>query len=242
MFSLWFITSVEGTAQPSESKAGKQPYSLEITPKLHSAGYFQYSGALFNYHPNIELNVTVNYKRLGAFITKYHDFVDSHSPVNYTTVGLYGSVQIGQRVKVTPYAGYFFSQKHSFMDKGSDMWAGLVIRLTISKSIWIENTSLVSNLLHHMAAMALANRLNAALMIGKFRLDTYAWYSHSMHSPLNGISTGFAITSPEWALSHTVSMKVQVSFLQQVTHEWPAGAYERGLLASLIVPIKCSKG
>jgi hypothetical protein len=241
LFSLWFIAGVKGTAQEAESKTGKQSYSLEITPKLNSAGYFQYSGALFNYHPNIELNVTVNYRRLGAFITKYHDFVDSHSPVNYTTVGLYGSVQINQRVKVTPYTGYFFAQKHSFMDKASDLWAGLVIRLTISKSIWIENTTLVSNLLHHKSAMALANRLNATLMIRKFRLDTYAYYTHSMHTPLHGVSTSFAVTSPEWALSHTVSMKVQVSFLQQVTHEWPADAYERGLLASLIVPIKCSK-
>jgi len=242
LFSLWLIPGVKGTAQQSEGKTGKQSYSLEITPKLHSAGYFQYSGTLLNYHPNIELNVTVNYKRLGAFITKYHDFVDSHSSVNYTTVGLYGSVQIGPQVKVTTYAGYFFAQKHSFMDKASDLWGGLVIKLTMSENIWIENTSLVSNLLHHTSAMSLANRLNGTLMIRKFRLDTYAWYSHSMHSALQGVSTGFAVTSPEWAVSRTVAMKVQVSFLQQITHEWPAGAHERGLLASLIVPIKCSKG
>ncbi len=241
MFSLWFIAGVKGTAQEAESKTGKQSYSLEITPKLHSAGYFQYSGALYNYHPNIELNVTVNYRQLGAFITKYHDFVDSHSSVNYTTVGLYGSVQINQRVKVTPYAGYFFAQKHSFMDKASDLWAGLVIRLTISKSIWIENTTLVSNLLHHSSTTSMANRLNATLMIGKFRLDSYAWYAHSMHTALHGASTGFAVTSPEWALSQAVSMKAQVTLLQQITHERPAGAYERGLVVSLIVPIECNK-
>ena len=240
MFSIWFIAGVKGTAQDAESKTGKQSYSLEITPKLHSAGYFQYSGALFNYHPNIELNVTANYKQVGAFITKYHDFVDSHSPVNYTTVGLYGSVYISPQVKVTPYAGYFLAQKHSFMDKASDMWAGLVIRLTISENIWLENTTLVSNLLHHTATMGLANRLNATLIIRKFRLDTYAWYAHSMHTALHGASTGFAVTSPAWALSQAVSMKAQVTVLQQITQERPAGAYERGVLVSLIVPIECS--
>ena len=240
MFSLWFIVCVKGTAQQSESKTEKQSYSLEITPKLHSAGYFQYSGALFNYHPNIELNVTVNYKQLGAFITKYYDFVDSHSSLNYTTVGLYGSVHIGPQIKVTPYAGYFFAQKHSVMDKGSDLWAGLVIRLTISENIWIENTTLVSNLLHHTATTSLANRVNAALMVGKFRLDSYAWYAHSMHTALHGVSTGLALTSPEWTLSQVVSIKAQVTFLQQITQERPAGAYERGVLVSLIVPIECS--
>lgn len=239
MISIWFIAGVKGTAQQSESKTGKQSYSLEITPKLHSAGYFQYSGVLFNYHPNIELNVTVNYKQFGAFVTKYHDFIDSHSSVNYTTAGLYGSVQLSQQVKVTPYAGYFFAQKHSFMDKASDMWAGLVIRLTIRENIWIENTTLVSNLLHHMATTSLANRLNATLMIGKFRLDSYAWYAHSMHTALHGASTGFAVTSPKWALSQAVSIKAQVTLLQQLTQERPAGAYERGVLVSLIVPIEC---
>ena len=241
MFSLWFVTGVEGTAQQSESKTGKQSYSLEITPKLHSAGYFQYSGALFNYHPNIELNVTVDYKRLGAFITKYHDFVDSHSPVNYTTVGLYGSVEIGPQVKVTPYAGYFFAQKHSFMDKASDLWGGLVIRLTISENFWIENTTLVSSLLHHTATTSFANRLNVALMVGKFRLDSYAWYAHSMHTTLHGASTGLAVTSPKWVLSQTVSIKAQVTLLQQITQDRPVGAYEHGLIVSLIVPIECSK-
>jgi hypothetical protein len=241
LFSVWFIVGVKGTAQQSEGKTEKQSYSLEITPKLHSAGYFQYSGALFNYHPNIELNVTVNCKQFGAFITKYYDLIDSHSPVNYTTVGIYRTVQINPQVKVTPYAGYFFAQKHSLMDKGSDLWAGLVTRLTISENIWVENTTLVGNLLHHSASMSVANRLNATLMIRTFRLDTYAWYAHSMHTALHGISTGLALTSPEWALSHTVSLKAQVTFLQQITQERPAGAYERGVLVSLIVPIECNK-
>lgn len=224
-------------AQESESKANNRPYSLVITPKLHSAGYFPYSGACFNYHPNIELNVTARYREVGAFVTKYFDFVDSRSSVNYTTVGLFGSVHINPRLKVTPYAGYFFAQKHSFMDKASDMWACLMIRLTISERFWIENTSLVTNLMHHTATAGLVNRINAAVMIGKFRLDSYTFYTHSMHTSLHGVSASFAVTSPEWTLSHTVSLKVQASFLQQITDEWPEGAHERGFFMSLIVPI-----
>ncbi|HEX6890717.1 MAG TPA: hypothetical protein VF141_08490 [Chryseolinea sp.] len=237
LFSLWFIPGIKGVAQESGSKANNGSYSLIITPKLHSAGYFPYSGALFNYHPNIELNVTASYKDVGAFVTKYFDFVDLRSPVNYTTIGLFGSVQINSRLKVTPYAGYFFAQKHSFMDKASDLWAGLVIRLAISEYFWIENTSLINNLLHHTATTGLVNRLNAALMIGKFRLDSYTFYTHSMHTSLHGISASFAVTTPEWRLSQTVSVKAQASFLQQITDEWPASAYERGFILSFIAPI-----
>jgi hypothetical protein len=234
LFSLWYV---EGVAQESESKADNGPYSLVITPRLNSAGYFPYSGTCFNYHPNVELNVTAKYKEVGAFVSKYFDFVDLRSPFNYTTVGIFGSVRINSWLKVTPYAGYFFAQKYSFMDEGSDLWAGLMIKLAITEYFWVENTSLISNLIHHPAGAGLVNRLNAVLMIGKFRLDGYTFYTHSMNTSLHGVSASFAVTSPEWTLSQKVSLKAQASFLQQITDERPAGAFQRGFIMSLIVPI-----
>ena len=96
---------------------------------------------------------------------------------------------------------------------------------------------MASNLLHHQATTGLVNRFNAAVMIGKFRLDSYTFYTHAMNTSLHGVSASFAVTSPEWTLSQTVSLKAQASFLQQITDEWPVGAYERGVFLSLIVPI-----
>jgi len=82
LFSLWFIAGINGVAQPLASKAGKQPYSLEVTPKLHSAGHSLYSGAYLNHHLNLEMNLTFKYKQMGAFMSKYVDFADTaHSIV-----------------------------------------------------------------------------------------------------------------------------------------------------------------
>ena len=239
LFSLWFIAD-NSVAQQSVSKADDQPYSLEITPKLHSAGHSLYSGVYLNHHLNLELNARFKYKRIGAFITKYADFVDTHSPINFASVGVFRNIDFNRHVILTPYVGYFLTQNNSFMDKGSDMWAGLVIKVTISERVWIENTSLVANLLHQAGnPTAMANRLNGALLIGKFRMDSYIWYAHSRHTALHFVGTSLALTSPEWILSPSVSAKVQITVLQKLSDEKPEGAHDRGLIISLIVPINC---
>jgi len=240
LFSLWFIAGINGVAQQLASKAVKQPYSLEVTPKLHSGGHSLYTGTYLNHHLNLEMNVTFKYKQMGAFMSKYADFADTHSAINYSTFGFFRSFQLSESVKLTPYVGYSFNQANSFMDKGSDLWVGLVTRLNINEHLWIENTSLVANMLHHNGATtSLANRLNGAVLIGNFRLDAYAWYTHSSHSAHHFVSASLALTSPEWILAPTVSMKVQVSVLQQITEERPE-TFDRGVLISLIVPIDCS--
>lgn len=241
LFSLWFIAGINGVAQQLASKAGKQPYSLEVTPKLHSAGHSLYSGIYLNHHPNLEMNVTFKYKQMGAFMSKYVDLVDTHSSINYSTFGVFRSFELSKSLKLTPYVGYFFSQANSFMDKGSDLWVGLVTRLDVNERLWVENTTLAGNLLNHQGTTSLANRVNGAVLIGKFRFDTYVWYTHSLHTALHFVSASLALTSPEWIVTPSVSMKVQVSMLQQITEERPAGTFDRGVLISLIVPMDCSK-
>lgn len=240
LFSLWLIAWTNGVAQQSVNKAGEQPYSLQVTPKLHSAGHSLYSGIYLNHHLNMEVNVTYKHKQMGAFASKYVDFVDARSPINYATAGLFRSFQLGKSIKLTPYVGYFFKQAHSWVDTGSDMWACVVARFTINEWIWIENTALVGNLLERHATPALANRLNVTVLMGKFRLDSYAWYTHALHKAPHCVSASLALTSPAWALSQSVSMKVQITTLQQITEEKAAEAFERGVLFSLIVPIDCS--
>ena len=228
-------------AQQSLSKADRQPYSLELTPKLHSAGHSLYSGVYLNHHLNLELNATFKYKRMGAFITKFADFADTHSSINLSTVGVFRNMDFNRYLKFTPYVGYFLNQKNSFMDKGSDMWVGLVVKAAINERIWIENTLLVANLLHHAGKpTSLANRVNGVLLIGKFRLDSYVWYTHSLNTQLHFVGASLAFTSPEWVISSSVSAKLQITMLQKVSDEKPEGALDRGVILSLIVPINCT--
>lgn len=243
MFSLWFFAGSDTRAQQPESKAVSQPYSFEVTPKLHSAGHSLYSGVYLNHHLNLEVNATFKYKQMGVFVTKFADLADFHSPINFTTVGIYRSIDFNKFIKFTPYAGYFVMQKNSLMDKSSDLWVGFVVKASISETIWIENTLLIANLLHHAGnPTAFANRFNGAILIGKFRLDSYLWYTHSLNTELHFVGASLALTSPEWTISPSVSAKLQVSMLQKISDEKPEGALDRGVIISLIVPINFIPG
>jgi len=240
LFSCCLVAALKTMAQQSVSKADKQSYSLSLTTKFHSTCHSPFSGIYLNHNFNTEINLSYKYKQIGAFITKNVDIADVHSPINYTTLGIYKTFHLSESVKVMPYVGYFLRQSYSFMDDHSDLWACLVVRFTLNRWLTIENTALIGNLVRHHSKASLANRLNATMLVGKFKVDAYAWYSHSFNSALHFVSTSLAITSPDWVITPSVSARLQVAMLQQVANEKPEGAMHRGVLISLIVPIDLS--
>lgn len=241
LFSCCLAVGLKGMAQQSVSKADKQqPYSFLLTAKLHSTGHSPYSGIYLNHHANAEIGALYKYRQSGAFISKNVDFADVHSAINFTTIGIFKSFHLSESVKLTPYLGYFFKQSHSFMDDNSDMWACVVARFTINRWLAFENTALLGNLIRHYSNASLANRMNAIVLIGKFKLDAFAWYNHSFNSQPHFLSTSLAITSPDWVITQTISARMQVAVMQQISNEKPDGCMSRGGLISLIVPMNLS--
>jgi hypothetical protein len=242
LFSCCLALGFKCIAQQPVSKADKeQPYSLILTAKFHSTGHSPFSGSYFNHHPNGEIGLSVKTKPISAFLNKNVDFADVHSSTNYTTIGILRSFQLNESVTLTPYIGYFFRQSHSFMDDNSDAWTCLVARFTINRWLAIENSTLVGNLIRHYSKASLANRVNATISIWKFKLDAYTWYTHAFNSASHFVSASLAITSPDWTITETISARLQVAVLQQISNEKPEGCMYRGGLISLIVPIDLSK-
>jgi len=238
LFSCCLAFGFKCNAQEQVSKVDKeQPYSLLLTAKFHTTGHSPFSGAYFNHHSNGEIGLLFKTKQIGALINKNVDFADVHSAINYTTVGFFKSFQLNESVKLTPYIGYFFRQSHSFMDDNSDAWTCVVARFTVSRWLAIENSTLVGNLIRHYSKASLANRINATISIWRFKLDAYTWYTHTFNTTSHFVSASLAITSPDWTITETVSARLQVAILQQISHEKPEGCMHRGGLISLIVPI-----
>lgn len=235
------LTCLYVLAQQVVSKTEDQSYSLELTPKLYSAGHFPYSGIYVNRNPNAELGIRYEGKHAGGFLSKNIDLGDFHSSLNYTTVGLFKSIHISKSIKFTPYVGYFFAQANSFMDTGSDLWASIVMKFTVNKWFLIENTSLFGNLLQQHSGASLANRLNLRITISGFKFDSYTWYTHVFSKSPHFVSGSFSITTPDWKINDNISIKTQVSMLQQLSSEKPESAMTRGFLASLFVPIDLRK-
>ena len=241
LFSCCLVLGFKCIAQQPVSKADKeQPYSLLLTAKFHSTGHSPFSGSYFNHHSNGEIGLLFKTKRIGALINKNVDFADAHSSINYTTVGFFKSFKLNESVKLTPYIGYFFRQSHSLMDDNSDAWICVVARFTINRWLAIENSTLAGNLIRNYSKASLANRVNATISIWKFKLDVYTWYTHAFNSASHFVSASLAITSPDWTITKTISARLQVAVLQQISDEKPDGCMYRGGLISLIVPIDLS--
>jgi len=241
LFSCCLALGFKCIAQQPVSKADKeQPYSLLLTAKFHSTGHSPFSGSYFNHHSNGEIGLSFKTKQISAFLNKNVDFADVHSSINYTTLGIFKSFQLNESVTLTPYIGYFFRQSHSFMDDNSDAWTCLVARVKVNRWLAFENSTLVGNLIRHHSKASLANRINATISIWKFKVDAYTWYSHALKSASHFVSASLAITSPDWVITQTISARLQVAVLQQISNERPEGCMYRGGLISLIVPIDLS--
>lgn len=240
LFSCCLAIGFKSMAQQPMSKADKRPYSFLLTTKLHSTGHSIYSGACFNHDPNAEISLSYKYKQIGGFITKNIDVTDMHSFINSTSVGVFRSIRVSESLRLIPYVGYFFRQSYSFMDDKSDMWACVVLRSAVNRGLSIENTILLGNLIRHHSNTSLANRLNAAVLIVKFKLDAYVWYTHSFNNGPHFVSASLAVTSPDWVITRWISAKVQIAILQQISDEKPEDAMHRGGLISIIVPMDLS--
>src|SRR5688572_25594693 len=71
-----------------------------ITPRLHSAGYFPYTGALLNTNPVFDLNVFFASKRLGFFLFQSVDLADRHSYVNYLQPGVFATFMLRPNLRL----------------------------------------------------------------------------------------------------------------------------------------------
>lgn len=241
LFSCCLVFGFECVAQQPEKGSGREaPYSLLLTVKFHSTGHSPFSGTYINHHPNGELGLLFKYKQVGAFFTKNADFADARSGINYTTVGIFKSFELGESVRLTPYVGYVLKQSHSFMDHNSDAWTCVVLKVVVTRWLSLENTTLFGNLIRHQSNASLANRVNAVMSVGKFKVDAYAWYTYSLQSKYPFMSASTAITSPDWIITKSISARVQVAVMQQISSRRPDGCMHRGGLVSLIIPIDLS--
>jgi hypothetical protein len=194
-----------------------------------------------NRHFNGELNLQYERGKFGAFLSKAFDFTDRRSGINFATVGVYYSLPISRSFKFRPYVGYFLQQRRSLADGGSDMWAAAEFQWDVADRIMLKNTMLFGNLARPDGTVTLSNRINARAALGKFKLDLYVWYTKMFVPSPHFVSASLAVTSPDWSVTNALSVRVQLSALQQISRHRPENTMARGILLSVIVPLELGK-
>ncbi len=143
-----------------------------IIPRMHSAGYFPFTGALLNHNPVADVNLFFEGKNWGFFVFQSSDLKDYHSYANYLQPGLFATKMLGPKMRLRAFVAYVFGQTTGFIDDDSDYYVDAQLNWSLPGSIRMENTLLFYDL---TIGKKLASRFLVEWSPGNFRAGLYVW-------------------------------------------------------------------
>ena len=224
------VTPVALNANPPDSTKA----SLLINSRLHSAGYFPYTGALLNHNPVADVNVFFEKKMFGFYVFQSLDLADRHSYANYLQPGVFATFRFHPSFRLRTFFGYIFSQTRGFRDPDSDFYAAATLTKDLSKHFRIENTALFYD---YNIQKKLANRLSVSWSSQKFRADFYLWHRTVLDENKQAISASLALTFPILKLNKNTALQFTGAYLRYITAYRPSFALRDGFLFTIAVPV-----
>lgn len=223
-----------GAIHSAAQDSAKSNTTLQILPRIHSAGYFPFTGALLNRNPVADLNIFYERKALGFFLFQSLDLKDRHSYANYFQPGVFATVKLSPAFKVRGFFGYIFSQTQGFRDADSDYYAATTLYWDPAEHLSIQNTVLFYD---YNIQRKLANRLLISCHYPKFKVDLFLWDRYVFAEKKQAISASLAVTFPNIRLSDKVSVQITSAYMRYLTAYKPGFALDGGLIFTLGVPI-----
>lgn len=212
----------------------KTPTTLQILPRLHSAGYFPFTGALLNHSPVFDVNVFYERKSLGFFVFQSLDLKDRHSYANYFQPGVFATWRLHQTFKVRGFFGYIFSQTQGFRDPNdSDYYAAATMYWDPARHLSIQNTVLFYD---YNIQRKLANRLLISITYPKIKVDAFLWNRAVLVEKKHAISASLALTYPI-KINDKVSIQLTGAYMRYLTKYKPSFALDDGFIFTLGVPV-----
>jgi len=208
--------------------------TLVVTPRINSTGHFPFTGALINYHFNVDINIFYERKALGFFLFKSQD-LQKKSIVNYLQPGLFATANLNSSLRARVFIGYLLSQAEGFRDSDSDYYSALALYWNITSKFRVENTALFYDLEQQAK---LANRFVVTWQEKKFKLDLYVWHRIVLENNNHSTSAMLSFTFPQIKLSESTSLIFSSSYQRYLTTNRPGFALKDGFLFSLSLPIE----
>jgi hypothetical protein len=209
-----------------------------ISPRLHSSGYFPFTGALLNNNPVADVNIFYERKRFGFFVFQSVDLGDRHSYANYLQPGVFASMKVKPNLRIRAFFGYIFSQTQSFNDPESDYYAAVMVNWQVSRRFRVENTLLFYDF---SISKKLADRVLLEYSTGKLRVSAYLWQRTVIDEEFGCTSGALAFTFPIIKLSTTASVELTTTYMGYLSQNKPDFAQQQGAFVTLAVPLNLGK-
>jgi hypothetical protein len=213
--------------------AQADPAALIVNPRIHSAGYFPFTGALLNFNPVADVTLYYEKEELGFFLFQSVDLADRRSFANYFQPGVFASYRAHPRVRIRAIFGYVFSQTNGFRDSDSDYYALGVVNWGISKRLRLENALQLYDYSH---GTKLSDRLLMEWSSRRLRAGLAVWQRVVLKDNFGSTSASLSLTFPV-ELGENRSLELTASYMGYLSTRKPDFALRNGFFLTLAVPM-----
>jgi hypothetical protein len=212
-----FAQTRVSTQNDSITKAKKAHlYHIKSTVRLHNKGMFLYGGRLSTENPALDFNFTYTRPAWGFMVYKALDLTDHTTNNNFTLATFFKNFKVSERLTVTPYAGLFLEQLHSFADEGSDLLALAVINYKANPKLNVEYTTLLPNLVVEPNLRDWVNRFRVLYSHRHWDITGAFWHNNEVFDEANYTSAALTVGYSRIPLSDSFNFNISATELAMV--------------------------
>ncbi len=177
VLNITFMAKAIDPVDSAQQAKVEKTYNMRLVTRLSSQGQFNYGGRIVSPNPTFDFNFNYDRKNWGIQIFKAMDLRDRTTDINFMLAVVNKSFHFGKRITMTPSVGFILEQNRTAADKGSDVAIILTTGYKLSKTITLEHSSLMGNVLLETSECDWVNRFR--LLYSKKHIDLAAMVWHN---------------------------------------------------------------
>jgi len=216
VFIFAFVTtSAEVLEDTIRTKKKERHSKSTLTTRLHTMGYFSFTGRIISPNPALDFFYTYDRKQWGFVVFKAFDLYDHTTSNNFTLAMFRKNFKITDRLTISPQIGTILEQSFSFADKGSDIASIIITSYRVSNNLTVDQTMIFGNLVVDQAERDWFNRVRFLYTNGHWDVTALFWHNNKLidHDNSEYFSTGINVYYSRIKMSEHFLLSAGVSGL-----------------------------
>lgn len=231
---LWFIILNWGAAVNAGDDSCRNKGSLRL--RLHSSGFFPYSGRLINLHPSGDIVGTYEKPFISAYVFQSLDLQTRNSDINYFQAGLYRWFHLSDTWSVTPYAIIEIPQNGKWFNSPYAI-GGASVLFSPHTSWQIENTTLWADGFKKADRADIVHRLRLTYAPShRWEWTGFVWANAAAFDHQSFYSAAVMGSVSLFSQKHNPDIRLSVMLFQMLRRDQGVGGKNRGIQCSLSIP------
>lgn len=215
VFALPADASSQAAPEDSVTSNGKdkRKSNLKLTTRIHSVGFFNFSGRICNDNAAFDLAVQYDRKAFGISVFHAFDLYDTHSPNNFAFGLIYKKFRVSERITVTPHFGFIVGEWGK--EKGDR--EVLITSARLTNKLTIDHTLLLANL-GQREFHDCVNRVRLHCAVDQHLNFMWAlWHNNRVFDQDAYLSSGLNATYAHLKIAENVELSSGVTLLVMAT-------------------------